>query len=277
MTSVAAKLYAPVAKIDEGWVPKVYKNYKGLPTLGYGHLVTESSQKTLTELGVPKSRARRILQGKGSLTPTEGERLLLKNIGRKEKEVAFILGKQRYDKLPMDKKVAMLGLRFRGDFAKYNNPIKGTLSKEYKHAVAGRYNLAAKAMQHRVKNAPVGVRKRVERHTRPLLSKKHRDRPTAVTKGILTTAAIATVLGAATLAMKRSKRKKLNRAPVPLYSHPIALTPNKKRPERKPKTGRRVSVCPGGKERSPKTGRCISVCAAGKERNPKTGRCVKTY
>lgn len=255
MASVAAKVYAPVAKIDEGWVPKVYRNYKGLPTLGYGHLVTESSQKALTELGVPNSRARRILQGKGSLTPTEGERLLLKNIGRKEKEVAFMLGKQRYDKLPTDKKVAMIGLRFRGDFAKYENPTKGTLSKEYKHAFAGRYDLAAKAMERRVKNAPVGVRKRVERHTR-LLSEKHRDRP-RVRKGILTTAAIATATAlGATLAMKIRKKLLPNKS---VHSHPIALTPNKNTPPAK--TGRSKvkhdKPCPPGKERNPKTGRCV--------------------
>ena len=176
MTSFAVTQYAKFAKVHEGWVPKVYKNYKGLPTLGYGHLVTEASQQTLTNLGISKSRAQRILKGNGRLTPSEGERLLMKNIGRKEKEVKFMLGKQHYDKLSSNKKIAMLGLRFRGDFAKYNNPQKKILSKEYKHAMSGRYNLAAKAMQHRVKNAPIGVRKRVERHARPLLqNKKNKD------------------------------------------------------------------------------------------------------
>ena len=212
MTPAIAK-YAKIAKIDEGWVPKVYKNYKGLPTLGYGHLVTESSQKTLTDLGLSKYRAQRILKGKGQLTPSEGERLLLTNIGRKEKELAYMLGRQRYNNLATDKKVALLGLRFRGDFAKYNNPQKGTLSKEYKHALSGRYNLAAKAMQHRVKNAPIGVRKRVERHAQLLQKNKRSPKSTKKVppkkKTILVQGALATAL--ASIAMKAlSKRKKTN-------------------------------------------------------------------
>jgi len=245
--------YAKVAKIDEGWVPKVYKNYKGLPTLGYGHLVTESSQKALTELGVSKDRAQRILKGKGRLTHAEGERLLLKNVGRKEREIAFILGKQRYNKLSTDKKVAMLGLRFRGDFAKYNNPTKGVLSKEYKHAVTGRYDLAAKAMQRRVRNAPIGVRKRVERHTRLLLTKdpkKNGPPKRPIVKGALATAAIATALGALALAIKKRVPSKKS---VPLFSHAITSSV----PKNKTKL-----QCPAGKERNPRTGRCISISSS---------------
>ena len=234
MTSLAVTQYAKMAKTDEGWVPKVYKDYKGLPTLGYGHLVTEASQQSLTELGISKSRAQRILKGNGQMTPSEGERLLMKNIGRKEKEVKFMLGKQRYNKLSTNQKVAMLGLRFRGDFAKYNNPQKKILSKEYKHAISGRYNLAAKTMQQRVKNTPIGVRKRVERHSRPLL----RTKPNK--KRILATAAMATALGALavrqitkqiTKEMTVSKNK-----PNSLVSHAITNTPKIKVSKNRPKS-----------------------------------------
>lgn len=283
-TSFAVARYAQAAKVDEGWVPKVYKDYKGFKTLGYGHLVTKESHKALTDLGVPRKRAQRILNGQGGqLTVREGESLLLKNVDRKEKELQFLLGKQKYQQLPTEKKVALLGLRFRGDFAKYNK--KGVLSKEYKHAMTGRYNLAAKAIQKRVQNKgePLGVRRRVQRHTEPLLlsgKKKPQAGPLALAVGAVAAGAIAA------LVLKKQKRKKhtLNSHVLNNNNHSVisshALNNNYKStketvPKKKP--------CGPGKIRNPATGRCVKEkqkeqkkpCPQGKIRNPSTGRCKK--
>lgn len=298
MSSIAVARYAQAAKVDEGWVPKVYKDYKGFKTLGYGHLVTKDSHKALTDLGVSKTRAQRILSGQGTLTAREGENLLLKNVSRKEKELQFLL-KEKYQQLPTNKKVALLGLRFRGDFAKYNNK-KGVLSKEYKHAMAGRFNLAAKAIQKRVRNKgePLGVRRRVQRHTEPLLlvqrtEKKKGKPPQAGTLALAVAVAAGAVAAGTALALKRKqkrKKKSLNSHALD-HSVPEILThalnnnkkekstnvPKKKKAEKKP--------CGPGKVRNPATGRCVikagpkaqrkAPCPPGKVRNPATGRCKK--
>ena len=291
MSSLAVARYAQAAKVDEGWVPKVYKDYKGFKTLGYGHLVTKESHKALTDLGLSTTRAQRILSGQGTLTAREGEHLLLKNVSRKEKELQFLLGKQKYQQLPTNKKVALLGLRFRGDFAKYNQ--KGVLSKEYKHAMAGRFNLAAKAIQKRVDKEPLGVRRRVQRHTEPL--KKTDKKPQLA--GPLALAAVAAgaagAAGAAALFLKKQKRKKLSSHALD-HSVPEILThalnnnnksvpnPKQKVPKSKPTTKSQKKPCPPGKVRNPATGRCVKAnkkkpppCPPGKERNPATGRCKK--
>ena len=300
-------MYLAQAKIDEGWVPRVYKNYKGLPTLGYGHLVTPDTQKTLVGIGVPKERARRILSDKPgtraeSMTMAEGEALLRHNISKKEKELRYMIN---YDKLTNSQKTGLLGLRFRGDFAMYDNPRSRKLSKEYKHARAGRYDLAAREMRRRVKNAPIGVRKRVDLHTQALLSK---PTPSTKKKG-LGAAAVLLLLGGATAArLIKSRRKNtppvvlnntppvvLNNTPPVVSTHVLNNTPpvvstHVQKPcapgkTRNPKTGRCVAdnnkkPCAPGKTRNPKTGRCVAdnnnkkPCAPGKTRNPKTGRCV---
>ena len=146
-----------------------------------------------------------------------------------------MLGKQRYNKLSTDKKVAMLGLRFRGDFAKYNNPQKKILSKEYKHAISGRYNLAAKAMQQRVKNAPIGVRKRVERHSRPLLRNKPNRK---FMKGALATALGALAVRQLTkkVSKHKPKTKGSSKKPKSIVSHAIANTPKMKVSNKKQKS-----------------------------------------
>jgi hypothetical protein len=115
-------MYLAQAKIDEGWVPHVYKNYKGLPTLGYGHLVTPETHRSLTAIGVSKDHARAILAAKKPLTLAEGESLLRQNIARKEGELRYMLPRGGYDKLTNEQKTGLLGLRFRGDFAMYEDP-----------------------------------------------------------------------------------------------------------------------------------------------------------
>jgi GH24 family phage-related lysozyme (muramidase) len=281
-------MYLSQAKIDEGWVPRVYKNYKGYPTLGYGHLVGPRTQKTLTDIGVSKERARRILSDKPgtraeSITMAEGEALLRHNISKKEKELRYMIN---YDKLTNSQKTGLLGLRFRGDFAMYDNLRSRKLSKEYKHARAGRYDLAAREMRRRVKNAPIGVRKRVERHTQPLLTRSTKK------KG-LGAAAVLLLLGGATAArLIKSRRKNtpgpvsthaLKNTPVPISTHALKNTPVQKPcapgKTRNPQTGRCVAEkkpCAPGKTRNPQTGRCVAEkkpCAPGKTRNPQTGRC----
>lgn len=272
-------MYLSQAKIDEGWVPRVYKNYKGFRTLGYGHLVTPNTQKVLTDIGVSQARARRLLadtpRTTDVLTKAEGEALLHHDVSRKEKELRYML--KNYDKLTNEQKTGLLGLRFRGDFAMYD---KGGLSKEYKHARAGRYDLAAREMRRRVKDAPIGVRKRVERHTQPLLS----SQKTRSSKGVVIPALLLAISAAWIAKRRRPKtipQKTISPKTIPqktpnhkesLTTHPLVdsvSVPSKKTTSRKNKR------CAAGKERNPKTGRCVKACVPNKqERNPKTGRCV---
>lgn len=61
---------------NEEKVLSVYKDSKGLDTLGHGHLVGPNSEKTLGQVIKDPNRVKKILSGKGKLTQNEATDLL---------------------------------------------------------------------------------------------------------------------------------------------------------------------------------------------------------
>jgi len=97
----------------------VYKDSKGLPTIGHGHLVTSESPKVFTELGIDKN----VLSGKGRITSDQAEKLLQRDVQKR---------------LPTVKKLAP-------DFENYSSELQAELASETFRGMTGK---SPKAMQH---------------------------------------------------------------------------------------------------------------------------------
>jgi hypothetical protein len=140
----------------------VYKDSKGLPTIGHGHLVTKESEKVFAQTFPEEHKkdpsfGKTVLSGKGRLTPEQAEKLLQRDV-----EV----------RLPIVKKLAP-------DFETYSPELQAELSSEtfrgmtgkspkaMEHLRAGRYEEAAKeylnAKEYReAKAKKLGTAKRME-------------------------------------------------------------------------------------------------------------------
>lgn len=97
----------------------VYKDSKGLPTVGHGHLVTKESPKIFSSLNINPG----VLSGKGRLTPDQAEKLLQRDV---------------QTRLPSVKKLAP-------DFENYSSELQAELASETFRGMTGK---SPKAMQH---------------------------------------------------------------------------------------------------------------------------------
>lgn len=61
---------------NEQKILSVYKDSKGLPTIGHGHLITPKSSKILSDLNISPD----VLTGKKQLTPEEADKLLERDV-----------------------------------------------------------------------------------------------------------------------------------------------------------------------------------------------------
>jgi len=140
----------------------VYKDSKGLPTIGHGHLVTKDSEKIFGEVFADEHKkdptfGKTVLSGKGRLTADQAEKLLQRDVQAR---------------LPIVKKLAP-------DFESYSPELQAELSSEtfrgmtgkspkaMEHLRAGRYEDAAKeylnAKEYReAKAKKLGTAKRME-------------------------------------------------------------------------------------------------------------------
>lgn len=137
----------------------VYKDSKGLPTIGHGHLITKDSPKIFGEVlpeETPES-IQQILSGKKKLKKEQTERILVRDVT---------------ERIPIVKKLAP-------DFETYSPELQAELSSEtfrgmtgkspkaMEHLRAGRYEEAAKeylnAKEYReAKAKKLGTAKRME-------------------------------------------------------------------------------------------------------------------
>lgn len=97
----------------------VYKDSKGLPTVGHGHLVTKESPKIFSSLNIDSG----VLSGKSRLTPEQAETLLKRDV---------------QSKLPIVKKLAP-------DFENYSSELQAELASETFRGMTGK---SPKAMEH---------------------------------------------------------------------------------------------------------------------------------
>ncbi len=61
---------------NEEKILSVYKDSKGLPTIGHGHLVTKESPKIFSDLNISQD----VLAGKAKLTPEQADQLLKRDV-----------------------------------------------------------------------------------------------------------------------------------------------------------------------------------------------------
>jgi GH24 family phage-related lysozyme (muramidase) len=113
---------------NEEKVLGVYKDSKGLPTIGHGHLITKESEKIFGETFPEEQKkdpgfARNVLSGKGRLTPEQADKLL-------ERDVKV--------RLPIVKKLAP-------EFENYSPELQAELASETFRGMTGK---SPKAMEY---------------------------------------------------------------------------------------------------------------------------------
>jgi GH24 family phage-related lysozyme (muramidase) len=113
---------------NEEKVLRVYKDSKGLPTIGHGHLITKESEKIFGETFPEEQKkdpgfARNILSGKGKLTTDQADKLLERDVRAR---------------LPIVKKLAP-------DFENYSPELQAELASETFRGMTGK---SPKAMEH---------------------------------------------------------------------------------------------------------------------------------
>ena len=101
----------------------VYKDSKGLPTIGHGHLITKDSPKVIGQVITDSNRVSQILAGKGKMTADEADALLRKDVE---------------SRLPIVKKLAP-------DFETYSPELQAELASETFRGMTGK---SPKAMEH---------------------------------------------------------------------------------------------------------------------------------
>ncbi len=101
----------------------VYKDSKGLPTIGHGHLITKDSPKVIGQVITDSNRVSQILAGKSKMTADEADSLLRKDVE---------------SRLPIVKKLAP-------DFETYSPELQAELASETFRGMTGK---SPKAMEH---------------------------------------------------------------------------------------------------------------------------------
>ena len=97
---------------DEGFKPKVYKDTRGIDTVGIGfNLEKKGAQKSLDEAGINKSVAD-LRSGKASLTQEEAQKLMMGEIPYFRSVAEKYVGSATWKKLPPSKRNALTNLAF---------------------------------------------------------------------------------------------------------------------------------------------------------------------
>ena len=105
---------------NEQKILSVYKDSKGLSTIGHGHLVTPKSSKIFSELNISPD----ILSGKGKLTPEQADKLLERDVN---------------DRLPQVKKLVP-------KFGEYSPELQAQLTSEHFRGMLGKSPSAVKKL-----------------------------------------------------------------------------------------------------------------------------------
>ena len=97
---------------DEGFKKKVYKDTRGIDTIGIGfNLEKKGAQKSLDEAGINKSVAD-LRSGKASLTQEEAQKLMMGEIPYFRSVAEKYVGSATWKKLPANKRNALTNLAF---------------------------------------------------------------------------------------------------------------------------------------------------------------------
>jgi GH24 family phage-related lysozyme (muramidase) len=103
---------------NEEKVLSVYKDSKGLSTIGHGHLVTPESSKIFSELNISPD----ILSGKGKLTPDQANKLLERDVKTRLPQVQKLVPK--FNEYSTELQGQLASEQFRGMLGKSPSALK---------------------------------------------------------------------------------------------------------------------------------------------------------
>jgi GH24 family phage-related lysozyme (muramidase) len=112
---------------NEKKILNVYKDSKGLPTIGHGHLVTKDSSKIFGDVfgeehKTNPSFAKDVLSGKKALTPEQADKLLQRDIKTRLPQVEKML--PNFKKYSPELQTELASEHFRGMLGKSPNTVK---------------------------------------------------------------------------------------------------------------------------------------------------------
>jgi len=141
--SVVNDMLIPHLKEMERWVPRRYKDSKGLPTVGHGALIDGSFIGTLEKVFPYQSKEwrQKVASGNMELTRAQGHDLLTHHATQKHDEVRDMLGHEMFDSMHPELRTHLASEHFRGMIRKSPKALalirKGDFagaSKEYLNA-----------------------------------------------------------------------------------------------------------------------------------------------
>lgn len=156
----------------------VYKDSKGLPTIGHGHLITKDSAKIFSEVltdETPES-IQQILSGKKKLKKDQVDKLLVRDVTVRIPEVKKLVPK--FEELSGELQAELTSEHFRGMLGKSKKTLehinKGQYdeaSKEFLNAKDYRESVAQKTgVAKRMENLSNALKKEAELHKKRLAS-----------------------------------------------------------------------------------------------------------
>lgn len=124
---------------DEGFRRGVYKDTKGIKTIGFGfNLEREGAREALESAGIKKSLAA-LKHGRMKLTKEEASRLMMGEMGHFKKVAENFVGESTWKKLSQNKQGILTNMAYNmgeGTLSKFNNLRKAIQSGDWKQAQA---------------------------------------------------------------------------------------------------------------------------------------------
>jgi hypothetical protein len=119
---------------NEKKILSVYKDNKGLPTIGHGHLITKNSPKIFEEVFAEEQKTNpnfttEILRGKKSFTPQQAERLLRRDVEKRIPEVVRLV--PGFESMTTELQANLASEHFRGMLGQSPNALKALNAKDY--------------------------------------------------------------------------------------------------------------------------------------------------
>lgn len=114
---------------NEEKILSVYKDSKGLDTLGHGHLVGPNSEKVLGQVIKDPNRVKKILSGKGKLTQGEATGVLKVDVESRLPQLVKMVPK--FETYTPDLQINLASEHFRGMLGKSPNAVKKLNAGDY--------------------------------------------------------------------------------------------------------------------------------------------------
>lgn len=162
---------------NEKKILSVYKDSKGLPTIGHGHLVTKESPKIFGEVFAEEQKtsptfATDVLSGKKALTPEQADKLLQRDIKTRLPQVEKMV--PNFKKYSPELQTELASEHFRGMLGKSPNTLKLINQGKFEEAASAFLD----ADEYRKSKAQkTGIAARMENLSKALKTELARQKP----------------------------------------------------------------------------------------------------